>query len=90
MCENVLNNSDSLACDIACYHAMFQDYIAELTANKGAVNPEITGPILQAYQTEPNSGIFAAMVTAFVAGVDAGLNLVFAMEDKTAEKKNSN
>lgn len=68
-------DSDSLAGDIACYQAMFEKYLQELTEANGRTDQAITGPILAAYNAGPEPCYMSAMVTAFVAGVNAGLAL---------------
>ena len=42
-------DSDSLALDIACYRAMFEKYLPEFIEANGHTDPEITWPILEAY-----------------------------------------
>ena len=79
-------DSDSLAMDIACFQAMFEKFLREYTEARGRVNPEITGPILAAYNAGPKPCIMSAMVNAFVAGVNAGIGLCLDLEDQ----KNSN
>lgn len=74
-------DSDSLAVDIACYQAMFEKYLRDLTEARGLTDPEIAGPILAAYNVGPEPCYMRAMVTAFVAGVNAGLALSMDLED---------
>lgn len=73
-------DSDSLAVDIACYQAMFEKYLRETVETNGRTDPEITGPILAAYNVA-GPGIMQAMITAFIAGINAGLALSMDLEN---------
>ena len=67
-------DGDSLAADIAIYNALFEDFLQAHIA-KRQVNPEITAPILAAYNVGPEPCIMSALIEAFTAGVNAGLAL---------------
>lgn len=74
-------DDDSLATDIACYQTMFEKYLRETVENNGRTNPEITAPILAAYNVGPEPCIMSALIDAFTAGVNAGLSLCMGMDD---------
>lgn len=75
MCsENSAADYDSLAIDIAIYEKLFCDFVTKLSAEK-TIDPEITGPILKKYGARPGGPHFSALLYAFVAGVNAGIDL---------------
>lgn len=73
--NNVLAASSEDLADIAIYGTMFEAFLRQYTENGGQVNPDITAPILSAIHAAAGPHILAAMLEAFVAGVNTGIDL---------------
>ena len=73
--EKIVIERNSQAGNIAVYLAMFENFMNKSIKAHGQTDPEITGPMLAAYNVGPYPCIMSAMVTAFVAGVNAGMDL---------------